>query len=311
MKEKSLESCRAGTIYTTLKQAVDAVDAVKGTHVFIITRVSQGWITFRYACGPLKPAFDEFIIGGLPLGGDPIAPQTYVVVGRKRFAKITNTDWTYKLTEIDRPENEPSGVWKVNAIVPVEEVNHGGNLRWLPRVTVMPTVHELQATMTWIDKELPNNTKIKAGGSRHAWSRVAVSSDVYIAPDELKLLHLLDDEPDVYRHDIGERGSNLVRGGSGNLIREANRFLWIHQKSFPALGGYDGQTLGGMFNTGTHGSVFTRGALADHIVSIDLVLGDGSVVRLEPKDGVTDPSAIAREGLKMRLVQDDNFSMLP
>src|SRR5204863_7484087 len=90
-------------------------------------------------------------------------------------------------------------------------------------------------------------------------------------------------------------------------IREANRFLWLHKKSFPALGGYDGQTIGGMFNTGTHSSVFTRGPLADMIVSIDMVISDGTFVRIEPANGITDPSSLARELPYIRLTQDDDY----
>jgi D-arabinono-1,4-lactone oxidase len=121
------------------------------------------------------------------------------------------------------------------------------------------------------------------------------------------LFRLLDEEPNVYRADLGERRRNLVRLGSGSTIREVSRYLWNHGKSFIALPGYDAQTMGGVFNTGTHGSTFTIGPLAEFILSIDLLRSDATYVRIEPKDGITDPVAFAREHPDVKLIQDDDW----
>ena len=149
--------------------------------------------------------------------------------------------------------------------------------------------------------------KIKAGGSKHSRSQVAVTTGVYIEPDRMKLSRTFDEEPNVYRNNLGEKSKNLVRAGSGNTIKEMNQYLWQHDMSFPILGGFDGQTLGGVFTAGTHGSVFTRGPLAEMIVSIDLVLISGECLRIEPSSGITDPDALAIERADLRLIQDDDY----
>ena len=123
----------------------------------------------------------------------------------------------------------------------------------------------------------------------------------------MKRLGFIADEPDVYRKDLSDRRGNLVRCGSGNTIRETNHFLWLHGKSIPALGGYDGQTIGGVFPTGTHSSCFTRGPLADMVASIELVRADGSLVRIEPDGGITDPASLLARRPEVRLIQEDDY----
>jgi len=58
----------------------------------------------------------------------------------------------------------------------------------------------------------------------------------------------------------------------------------------PRAGSY---TMGGIFKTGTHGSVFTHVLLADMILSIVLVLADSRTFRIEPKNGIIDPVTFA------------------
>lgn len=305
-KEKDLKRATASARFSTLKEALDAVDRHKGKNVVLLTRTPTGWTTFEYiGSSAWKVEFKKLILGGLPLGGDPLIPQTYIFDGKDRFAHIIYGDGGYRIEETPRPTQEPTEPWAVEAVVPVEEINHGKNLTWLPRITLRPTLDELPAALAWVNQNMPAG-KIKAGGSKHSWSKVAMSTDIYIEPERMKLSRTMDEEPKVYHSNLGEERGNLVRAGSGNTVKEMNRYLWEHGKSFPILGGYDGQTLGGVFSTGTHGSVFTRGPLAEMIVSIDLVLADGHSIRIEPTLGITDPKALATERPDLRLIQDDD-----
>ncbi|KAI9763843.1 MAG: hypothetical protein M1839_006126 [Geoglossum umbratile] len=305
-QEKDLKSVAAGALFSTLKEALYAAELRKGKDVVLLTRAPAGWATFEYLGSPAcKVQFKELRLGGLPLGGDPLRPHTYIFDGKDRYGRIVYGGSGYQLEESQRPTQEPTEPWAVEAAVPVEEVNHGKNLTWLPRITLRPTLDQLPAALAWVNQHMPT-AKIKAGGSKHSWSRVALSNDVYIEPELMKLSRTIDEEPNVYRSDLGDRRGNLVRAGSGNTVKEMNRYLWEHGKSFPILGGYDGQTLGGVFPTGTHGSVFTRGPLAEMVVSIDLVLADGHPVRIEPTLGITDPKALAAERPDLRLIQDDD-----
>lgn len=308
LAERTLRATTTNLRFDTLTHALDGVDRRRGKNVFLVSRAPSEWVAFEYVVKTICSVhYRELRIGGLPLGGNPLAPQTYIVDSRKRIGHIVHEEHGYQLRETARPAEEPTAsVPWVNALVPVDEVNHGKNLTWLPRVTLSPTLDELPTALAWVDQNIPG-AKVKAGGARHSWSRAAVSTDVYVAPECLKRFAFIAEEPNIYRHDLGDRRGNLVRCGSGHHLREANHFLWMHKKSLPALGGWDGQTIGGVFPTGTHSSVFTRGPMADMIVSIDLVCANGSLVRIEPGSGITDPARLAAERPEIRLIQEDDY----
>jgi FAD/FMN-containing dehydrogenase len=186
---------------------------------------------------------------------------------------------------------------------PARLVNHGKNIRWQPRLAYRPgtDIDQLAALVRELDRDLPPGASIKAGGSRHSWSPAAATRDVYIHPEKMKFIAAPARRE--LRRDLAEV-SDYVRIGAGTTIREINRTLWRRGKALPVLGGFDGQTLGGVLPTGTHGSVLAHGPLVDMVQSIDLVTGDGRKVRLEPKGGITDASHFTRSG--WTLVQDDD-----
>ena len=307
LSQRPLKPVKNSSTLPTLNDAFNLVDLRKGKGVFLVTRVSNGWAIFEYAKFLIcKVNFNELRIGGLPLGGDPLNPHTYIVDVGGHIARIKYTTNGYRLEKTTRPNEEPTGPW-VAALVPVKESNDGDFVSWLPQTTFQPTPDDLLGTQAWINQHIPA-TKIKAGGSQHAWSQIANTNHIYILPDSMKLLRFIEDEPEIYRKDLGERRGNLVCGGSGVTIREVNRFLWERRKGFYALPGFDGQTLGGIFNTGTHGSCFTIGPLAEMIVSIDLVLANASLIRLEPSENnITDPESFAAERPDVRLIQEDDY----
>jgi FAD/FMN-containing dehydrogenase len=68
-----------------------------------------------------------------------------------------------------------------------------------------------------------------------------------------------------------------------------------------------GQTLGGVFTTGTHGSCFIYGPLAETIVSIDMVRINSSLVRIGPSNSITNPAALATEHPDLQLIQNDDY----
>ena len=307
LHERPLKPMGRSTVLPMSTDAFNFVDLRRGKGVFLITRISRGWAIWKYKTLFLcKVTFAKLRIGSLPLGGDPLNPHTYIVDRRGRTARIVYATGTgYRLETATRPTEEPTGTW-VGAVVPVPESNDGKLLTWLPKTTFQPSPDDLQATQVWINEHMPG-TKIKAGGSQHAWSQIANTNHIYVLPDDMKLRRFIDEEKDVYRGDLGDRRGNLFRGGSGVTIDECNKFLWERGKAFHALGGYDGQTLGGVFNTGTHGSCFSMGPMAEIIVSIDLVLANGTMMRIEPVGGITDPDAFATEYPHTQLKQDNDY----
>jgi hypothetical protein len=214
-KGKDLKTGGASATHTTLQEALNALDRHKGRNTALLTRTSAGWIILEYIGSSIcKVKFKRLVLGGLPLGGDPLVPQTYIFDGNNSLAHIVYRDGKYHIEEIPRPTQEPTEPWAVEAVVPVEEFNDGKSLTWLPRITLRPSLDELPAAMVWISKKMPD-IKIKAGGSKHSWSQIAWTTGIYIEPDRMKLSRTLSQEPKVYRSTISEeeRG-NLVRAGS-------------------------------------------------------------------------------------------------
>jgi len=155
-------------------------------------------------------------------------------------------------------------------------------------------VEQLVDVMRWANESLPPSVKVRASGSRHSWSAAAATDGVAVLPQGMAFIEPVEGRPELFRV------------GSGTRIRELNQQLWERGRSLPVLGGFDGQTVGGVLPTGTHGSVLSSGPLADRLVrSIDLVTPAGEKVRLEPQGGLTDAAEFARTHPGWKLVQED------
>ena len=101
--EKALESSARPSFHATLKEAFDAVDRRRGK-ILLVTRMFDKWGVFQYK-GPLvcKPDFDNILLKGLPLGGNPLNPNTYIINGAGEVARIVHIEDRYRLEEIARP----------------------------------------------------------------------------------------------------------------------------------------------------------------------------------------------------------------
>ena len=181
------------------------------------------------------------------------------------------------------------------AVPATRQVNHGRNIEWTPRIAFRPgrDIEQLADVMKWVAANVPHGVPLKASGSKHSWSPAAATDGVAVLPMDMKFI-----EP------LARVG--LFRVGAGTRIRELNQELWRQGRSLPVLGGFDGQTVGGVLPTGTHGSVLSSGPLAERLVkSIDLVTPSGEKVRLEPKVGLTDAAEFSRTNPGWKLIQDD------
>lgn len=146
--------------------------------------------------------------------------------------------------------------------------------------------------------------RVRAVGSGHSWSDVAVSEGFLVRPDGLDRVLTLD--ADLLRPDVDT--SAMVQIESGVRLRELNEKLWNRGLALPNMGGYDGQTMVGAISTSTHGSGISFGPLNEMVRSIELVTASGRLVRVEPAGGITDPAKYRRrypDEEARGLVQDD------
>jgi FAD/FMN-containing dehydrogenase len=182
--------------------------------------------------------------------------------------------------------------------------NHLGNQRIDPLRIYRPAgIADVQAIVRLAREE---GVTVRAVGSGHSWSDVALTEGFLLRPEGMTRVPA--PEPDFVRAEWTDRSDRrLVRAEAGTRVKELNAWLDAHGLGLTNMGGYDHQTIAGVTATSTHGSGTTFGPLNDALRSLDVVVADGSVQRIEPADGPTDPAAFAaHHGAARTLVQDDH-----
>ncbi len=190
-------------------------------------------------------------------------------------------------------------------------VNHGGNQKWKPALAFRPgnDIDELSDLLSFLHAIRADGFQlmIKAGGSRHSWSPAAASTGVYIHPERMNFVRPVSGDAAqsaTLRPDFERSLSDCVLIGSGTRIREVNESLWAMGMALPVLGGYDGQTIAGVVQTATHGSVLRSGPIASLVHAINLVDAQGARIRVERERGPSDPAAFATNYPGWTLRQD-------
>lgn len=184
--------------------------------------------------------------------------------------------------------------------------NDTGNQGIDPLREVTPeTLEQLREAVREAERE---GCAVRAVGSGHSWSDVALTDGLLVKPTGLT--DPLDLELEVLRPGMGEvleGGAQLVRVEAGMTIAELNAYLESLELALPNMGGFDGQTVAGVISTSTHGSGFEFGPLPDLVRSLDVVGAGGVVYRIEPADGPTDRGLYVAKFPEHRLRQDDHW----
>jgi FAD/FMN-containing dehydrogenase len=204
--------------------------------------------------------------------------------------------------------------------------NDTGNQHVYPLRELSPTtLEQLQECVREAERD---GVCVRAVGSGHSWSDVALGDGILVKPTGLnKPLHLderllrvpvsepradaaTDGEGTPASEDASVRygaSTTLVQVQAGITIAQLNAHLESLQLALPNMGGFDGQTLAGVISTSTHGSGIGFGPLPDLVRSLDVVGPRGTVYRIERADGPTDPAAYAAEFPERELRQDDRW----
>ena len=80
---------------------------------------------------------------------------------------------------------------------------------------------------------------------------------------------------------------------AGIRLHELNEELATRGLAMPNLGDIDRQSIAGAISTATHGTGIAYGNLATRIVGLELVAGDGTIVRGERVGGLRTPAGRA------------------
>jgi len=142
----------------------------------------------------------------------------------------------------------------------------------------------------------------RAVGSGHSWSDVALTEGFLMRTDGLSRVPA--PEPDFLAP--AWEGRSVVRAEAGIRIKELNAYLDASGLGLSQMGGYDHQTIAGVMSTSTHGSGMQFGPLNDFVHSVDMIVSEGRVVRIERGGGPTNRVAYeAHHGDRRTLIQDD------
>jgi FAD-linked oxidoreductase len=110
---------------------------------------------------------------------------------------------------------------------------------------------------------------IKAVGSGHSFTGIAVASGVQLALDDLSGL--------INRPTVDGRASFYA----GTRLRDIPRLLAPYGLAMSNLGDIDRQSISGAISTGTHGTGARYGGLADQVRGVTIISGDGELLRID------------------------------
>ena len=181
-----------------------------------------------------------------------------------------------------------------------EWTNYAGTQTAQPLAMCTPESSDAVAAL--VRETAGKRLSMKAVGSGHSWSDVALTDGVMVMPGRMR--EVLPLERELLKPSAPPM---LFRVQSGITIRELNDALADAGLGLLNMGGYDGQTIAGAISTGTHGSGLEFGPLCDFVESLEIVPADGRLYRIEPSNGITNPSAFAARHPETRLIQDDKY----
>jgi D-arabinono-1,4-lactone oxidase/FAD binding domain-containing protein len=179
--------------------------------------------------------------------------------------------------------------------------NHTGNQGVDPLRIYTP--ESLEDLVDLVQAAESEGVTIRAVGSGHSWSDVALTTGYLIRPERLARPLNLEAEPLRPGVDVGR----MAQVEAGMRIRKLNALLESRGQALANMGGYDGQTVAGVISTSTHGSGLDYGPLSDIVLSMDVVGSGAKIYRIEPAAGPTERRAYEAAHPDRTLVQDDHW----
>ncbi len=144
--------------------------------------------------------------------------------------------------------------------------------------------------------------RVRAVGAGHSSTDIAISNDILL--DMSRLDKVRESNRSAFKTNL--QGRHFADMQAGANIAQFNDALDAFNLAFPTLGIIDNQTIAGAVATGTHGNVPTLPGFGGLVRSMLLIAAGGKKYRIEPKDGVTDPTKFHENGVQL-IQNDDTF----
>ncbi|MEO1053294.1 MAG: D-arabinono-1,4-lactone oxidase [Bacteroidota bacterium] len=147
--------------------------------------------------------------------------------------------------------------------------------------------------------------KVRCVASGHALSDIAKTNDILIstkrftAPQRRPKDVIKEAYKDGYKATFRVDGKDieedrfLFETGAGTLVVDLNQILEKEGLALLNQGGSDVQGVFGGVSTSTHGSGVNIGPYPSFVKSMVMITSEGKTYRIEPTDGVTDPTKYA------------------
>jgi L-gulono-1,4-lactone dehydrogenase len=158
--------------------------------------------------------------------------------------------------------------------------NWAGNQRCVPAHVHEPTSTEQVAGIVQQASAAGERAKVIGGG--HSFTDAAMTDGHLLSLDAMKLIVRVDGDD--------------VTMQAGIRLHDLNQQLFERGLALPNLGDIDRQSIAGATSTATHGTGAALGNLATNIVALEIVTGDGSVLRANEADDA-ELLRVARVGL--------------
>ena len=156
-----------------------------------------------------------------------------------------------------------------------------------------------------IKKAEKTKTRVRAVGSGHSFSDVAISNGYLINLKHFDRIRPIKAEELSSNNQLPH--DQLIYAQAGITIQRLNRKLNRMDLCLENMGAVDEQTLAGAISTGTHGTGVELPAMSGMVRAILIVAHEGQVYRIEPSKGLVDPAAFKQDYPNIKLVQDDQW----
>src|SRR3954453_5809528 len=147
---------------------------------------------------------------------------------------------------------------------PAQWRNWSGNQHGRAQTVEHP--RDVEEVVQVVKRAATDGHRVKALGSAHSFTAVAVTDGVNVALDRMSGVLSVD------------RETQRVTVRAGTPLHRLNAELAARGLAMSNLGDIDRQTIAGATSTSTHGTGVGLGGLATQIRALELVLADGSVV---------------------------------
>lgn len=140
---------------------------------------------------------------------------------------------------------------------------------------------------------------IKAVGTGHSFSGIAVAPGVLLELDDLSGLIDVDQE---------RRRVTLL---AGTRLHAVPRLIEPHGLAMENLGDIDRQSLAGAISTGTHGTGAAFGGLSTQVVGVTLITGTGELLRISEEENAELLPAVALGLGALGIIVDVTLQCVP